>query len=70
MKSRVILTLPPSLNRAAQDFARKDGVSLNRYVARAVAEKIGAGGAAAFFAERGKDGDAEWAVGFLEGREG
>ena len=70
MTSRVTLTLPPSMKRAAQDFARKEGVSLNRYVARAVAEKIGAGGAAAFFAERGKGGDVEWAVGFLEGREG
>ena len=68
MTSRVTLTLPPSLKRAAQDFARKDGVSLNRYVARAVAEKIGAGGAAAFFAEQGKGGDPERAIAFLEGR--
>ena len=70
MTSRVTLTLPPSLKRAAQELARKDGVSLNRYVARAVAAKIGAGGAAAFFAEQGKGGDAEWAIAFLEGREG
>ena len=43
-------------------------VSLNQYIALALAEKIGARGAAEFFAERGKNGDTAWAIAFLEGR--
>ncbi|QLQ19549.1 MAG: toxin-antitoxin system HicB family antitoxin [Exiguobacterium profundum] len=68
MKARVSLNLPRSLKKAAEDFAAKDGVSVNQYIALALAEKVGAMGAAEFFAERGKDGDADWAVAFLEGR--
>jgi len=56
MKARVSLNLPNSLKRAAEDFAVKDGVSLNQYIALALAEKVGARGAADFFAERGKAG--------------
>ncbi len=68
MKARVSLNLPQSLKKAAEDFASKDGVSLNQYVALALAEKVGATGAAEFFAERGKGGDMDWAITFLEGR--
>ena len=68
MKARVSLNLPRSLKRAAEDFAEKDGVSLNQYVALALAEKIGARGAAEYFAERGKNGDPARAIAFLEGR--
>ncbi|BDW86285.1 MULTISPECIES: hypothetical protein [Roseicyclus] len=68
MKARVSLNLPQSLKRAAEEFAEKDGVSLNQFIALALAEKVGAVGAAQFFAERGKEGDPEWAVGFLKGR--
>ena len=68
MKARVSLNLPNSLKRAAEDFAEKDGVSLNQFIAVALAEKVGAQGAAAFFAERGKGGDAAQAIAFLEGR--
>ena len=68
MKARVSLNLPQSLKRAAEDFAEKDGVSLNQYVALALAEKVGSSGAVAFFAERGKTGDPERAIAFLEGR--
>lgn len=68
MKARVSLNLPLSLKKAAEDFAAKDGVSVNQYIALALAEKVGAMGAAEFFAGRGKDGDADWAVAFLEGR--
>ncbi len=68
MKARVSLNLPRSLKRAAEDFAEKDGVSLNQYVALALAEKIGARGAAEFFAERGKNGEPARAIAFLEGR--
>jgi hypothetical protein len=68
MKARVSLNLPQSLKKAAEDFAAKDGVSVNQYIALALAEKIGARGAAEFFEERGKAGDPARAVGFLEGR--
>ena len=70
MKARVSLNLPRSLKKAAEDFAAKDGVSVNQYIALALAEKIGARGAEEFFAERGKGGDPERAVAFLEGRAG
>lgn len=65
---RTTVRLPQWLKRAAEEFAAKDGVSLNQFIALALAEKVGAVGAAQFFAERGKDGDAEWAVDFLKGR--
>jgi hypothetical protein len=68
MKARVSLNLPQSLKKAAEDFAAKDGVSVNQYIALALAEKIGARGAAEFFEERGKGGDPARAVAFLEGR--
>ena len=68
MKARVSLNLPRSLKKAAEDFAAKDGVSVNQYIALALAEKVGSSGAAEFFAERGKGGDLNWAVEFLEGR--
>jgi hypothetical protein len=68
MKRRVTQRLPRSLKKAAEDFADKDGVSLNQYVASALAEKIGARGAAEFFVGRGKGGSAERAIAFLEGR--
>lgn len=68
MKARVSLNLPQSLKKAVEDFAAKDGVSVNQYIALAVAEKIGARGAAEFFAERGKTGDPARAIAFLEGR--
>lgn len=69
MKARISLTLPQSLKKAVEDFAAKDGVSVNRYIAMAVTEKIGARGRAArFFAERGKNGDPKRAIAFLESR--
>lgn len=70
MKARVSLNLPQSLKRAAEDFAEKDGVSLNQFIALALAEKVGTIGAAEFFAERGKGADRERAIAFLEGRPG
>ena len=68
MKARVSLNLPGSLKKAAEDFAVKEGVSLNQFIALALAEKVGAKGAEAFFTERGQGADAERAVVFLEGR--
>lgn len=69
MKARVSLNLSQSLKKAVEDFAAKDGVSVNQFIALALAEKIGSRGAEAFFAERGKGGDPERAVAFLEGRQ-
>jgi hypothetical protein len=43
------LKLPASIKTAAQRLAREDGVSLNQWIAVAVAEKIGAVETAADF---------------------
>ena len=54
------LKLPASVKRAAQQLAKEDGVSLNQWIAVAVAQKIGAVQTAAeFFAKRsaGASGD-------------
>ena len=64
-KARVSLHLPASLKAAAEDFARRDGVSLNQFISTAVAQKMGAVEAADFFRKRGADGDRQRAVGFL-----
>ncbi|MCY4627061.1 MAG: pilus assembly protein HicB [Acidobacteria bacterium] len=63
-KARVSLNLPASLKTAAEGYARRDGVSLNQFIAMALAEKIGARGAATFFAERARGGAAA-AIAFL-----
>ena len=44
--------LPASVKRAAQRLAREDGVSLNQWIAVAVAEKVGAVESAADFLKR------------------
>jgi len=55
------LKLPASIKAAAARLAKEDGVSLNQWIATAVAQKIGVvETAAAFFqqrAERAKPGD-------------
>lgn len=51
------LKLPASVKSAAQRLAYEDGVSLNQWIAVAVAEKIGAVETAAAFLQR-KAGDA------------
>ena len=68
MKRRLTLRLPNSLKTAAEEFAVKEGVSLNQFIALALAEKVGAKGAEAFFVVRGKGADAERAVTCWEGR--
>lgn len=70
MKALVSLNLPQSLKTAAEDFAEREGVSLNQFIALALAEKVGAVKAAEFFAERGQGADAARAVRWLEGRAG
>jgi hypothetical protein len=42
VKSNFPLRLPGSIKRAAEDLARADGVSLNQFIASAVAEKVSA----------------------------
>lgn len=47
------LKLPNSVKKAAQRLAKEDGVSLNQWIAAAVAEKVGVvETAAAFFHKR------------------
>lgn len=57
-KTSYPLKLPTSLKSAAQRLAREDGVSLNQWIAVAVAEKIGAVETAADFLKR-RAGDAQ-----------
>ena len=67
-KAHLTVEMPQSLKKAVEDFAVRDGVSVNQFIVRAVTEKIGARGAADFFAERGKNGDPAWAIELLERR--
>lgn len=46
-------------------YARQDGVSLNQFISAAVAEKVGAVGAAEYFEKRGRGGRRDRAVAFL-----
>ena len=64
-KARVSLHLPASLKAAAEEHARRDGVSLDLFISTAVARKVGAVEAAEFFRRRGASGDRERALGFL-----
>lgn len=52
-KATYPLKLPASIKAAAARLAKQDGVSLNQWIATAVAQKVGAvETAAAFFRER------------------
>lgn len=54
-KATYPLKLPTSVKNAAAELARLDGVSLNQFIAAAVAEKVGSiRTAAAFLSERAK----------------
>jgi hypothetical protein len=48
--------LPNSVKKAAQRLAKEDGVSLNQWIAAAVAEKVGVVETAAAFFQRRADG--------------
>ena len=50
--STFALRLPKSIKAAAEKLAREDGVSMNQFVATAVAEKLASMKTAGFFAER------------------
>lgn len=53
-KATYPLKLPRSIKDAAAKLARDDGVSLNQWIASAVAQKVGAVETAAEFLERRK----------------
>ena len=54
-KATYPLKLPMSVKNAAAELARSDGVSLNQFIAAAVAEKVGSiRTAAVFLKERSK----------------
>lgn len=56
-KATYPLKLPVSIKRAAERLARQDGVSLNQWIASAVAQKVGVIETAdEFFAARAKGG--------------
>ena len=46
------LRLPWSVKSAVEKWAREEGISMNQFVATAVAEKLAVMSTAAFFAER------------------
>lgn len=56
-KSTYPLKLPTSIKKAAQRLAKEDGVSLNQWIAVAVAQKVGVSETAAEFFN-GKAGSA------------
>ncbi|MEI6547641.1 MAG: YlcI/YnfO family protein [Burkholderiales bacterium] len=51
------LRLPKSIKAAAEKLAREEGVSMNQFVATAVAEKLAAMQTATFFIERRQRAD-------------
>ena len=61
------LKLPASIKKAAQRLAKEDGVSLNQWIASAVAQKVGVCETAAdFFAHRSQAAQGEGLLRFLE----
>ncbi len=60
------LKLPTSIKKAAQRLAKEDGVSLNQWIAAAVAEKVGVVETAAeFFKKRAGNAKGERLMKFL-----
>jgi hypothetical protein len=53
------LRLPKSVKAAVEKLAREEGISMNQFVATAVAEKLAAMNTAAYFAERKGRADLE-----------
>ena len=61
------LKLPTSIKRAAARLAKEDGVSLNQWIATAVAQKVGVVETAAeFFRERSKGATGDRLLALLE----
>ena len=55
--STLSLRLPESLHQRVREMAGKEGISINQFVATAVAEKMAALMTAEYIAERGLRGD-------------
>jgi len=67
-KATYPLKLPNSMKAAAARLAKEDGVSLNQWIATAVAEKVGAAETAgAFFKRRAGKAKPKDLLQFLEG---
>ena len=65
-KATYPLKLPMSIKKAAQRLAKEDGVSLNQWIAVAVAEKVGVVETAAdFFKRRAGKATGEGLIRFL-----
>jgi hypothetical protein len=65
-KATYPLKLPLSIKKAAQRLAQEDGVSLNQWIAAAVAEKVGVMETAAeFFKKRAGDKTGDRVMEFL-----
>ncbi len=65
-RSAYPLKLPVSIKRAAERLAKEDGVSLNQWIAVAVAQKVGvAETAEEFFARRKENSDPRQLIAFL-----
>jgi hypothetical protein len=65
-KATYPLEFPVSIKRAAQQLAKEDGVSLNHWIAAAVAEKVGVVETAAdFFKKRAGKAAGEGLMKFL-----
>lgn len=54
--SAMTLTLPDSIQRRVEELAKRDGVSVDQFVATAVAEKLSALATVDYLAERAKRG--------------
>ncbi|MBT9329801.1 pilus assembly protein HicB [Paracidobacterium acidisoli] len=66
-KATYPLKLPLSIKKAAQRLAKEDGVSLNQWIAAAVAEKVGTVETAAlFFQQRAQGANGGRLTAFLE----
>jgi hypothetical protein len=56
--SAISIRLPDSLHRMARDIARQDQVSMNQFIASAVAEKVSALATEQYLSERATRGSA------------
>jgi hypothetical protein len=57
MSANFPLRLPTSIKAAASELARREGISLNQFIASAVAEKVSALTTADYFAARAARAD-------------
>ena len=65
-KATYPLKLPLSIKKAAQRLAKEDGVSLDQWIAVAVAEKVSALRTEEYFRERGRRADRPETLRILE----